>query len=190
MMTKQRNEILLWKSNHIRAFSTIERLHEEGTKNTWETMARTIAANDWNFHFRVKIYAFIYVPIDANGSFAAFFRKSPFRNLFNSLSKINPPAQNMPVRMEQKHGITKGEKKKNRTGGASDRWGLDRRSRSYRFYRDTKIRGWTFDWWTDYISDRICIDYRGGRELPTILDVSIATVRVFARVRMSIKFDK
>lgn len=60
MMTEQRNEILLWKSNHIRAFSTTERLHEEGTKNAWETMARTIAANDWNFHFRVKIYAFIH----------------------------------------------------------------------------------------------------------------------------------
>lgn len=89
----------------------------------------------------------------------------------------------MAVRMEQKHRITKskheesgkkGRKKIGQGGGdASDRCaGSSIVSRPR-----TKIRGWTFDWWTDYISDRICIDYRGGRELPTILDVSIATVR-------------
>lgn len=91
----------------------------------------------------------------------------------------------MAVRMEQKHRITKskheesGKKRRKKIGqgggDASDRCAgssipIVSRPR-------TKIRGWTFDWWTDYISDRICIDYRGGRELPTILDVSIATVR-------------
>lgn len=38
--------------------------------------------------------------------------------MFNSLSKINPPAQNMPVRMEQKHGITKEREKKKIGQGA------------------------------------------------------------------------
>lgn len=111
---------------------------------------------------------------------------NPFRNLFNSLSKINPRAQNMSIRMEQKTTALRNrntrrerKKEKNRTEGEREAHlidALDRRSRSYRD-RDTKIRGWTFDWWTDYISDPICIDYRGGRELPTILDVSIAIVR-------------
>lgn len=143
----------------------------------------------WQF-FPAKIYAFIRwnVPqLMQMDRLPPSFGKNPFRNLFNSLSKINPTAntQNMPVGMERKHRITKSKqrgkkkkerRKKNRTGGLiwSMRWIVD----PDRIARPrTKIRGWTFDWWTDYISDRICIDYRGGRELPTILDVSIATVR-------------
>lgn len=105
----------------------------------------------------VKIYAFIRDTmgrIDANGLLAAFFRKSLPKNLFNSLSKINPRAQNMSIRMEQKTTALRNrntrrerKKEKNRTEGEREAHlidALDRRSRSYRD-RDTKIRGWTFD---------------------------------------------
>lgn len=88
----------------------------------------------WQF-FPAKIYAFIRWNVPQSMQMDRLppsFGKNPFRNLFNSLSKINPTAntQNMPVGMERKHRITKSKqrgkkkkerRKKNRTGGWSDR---------------------------------------------------------------------
>lgn len=107
----------------------------------------------WQF-FPAKIYAFIRwnVPqLMQMDRLPPSFGKNPFRNLFNSLSKINPTAntQNMPVGMERKHRITKskqrGKKKKReekKIGQGADLIdALDRRSRSYRAtaYKNSRL---------------------------------------------------
>lgn len=172
-----------WKSNYPSVF--YDRVFAKR-----ETMAQLHrVANEWNIFPSPWKYTLLYgIQWDELMQMDCWPLSfgNPFRNLFNSLSKINPRAQNMSIRMEQKTTALRNrntrrerKKEKNRTEGEREAHlidALDRRSRSYRD-RDTKIRGWTFDWWTDYISDPICIDYRGGRELPTILDVSIAIVR-------------
>lgn len=185
-----------WKSNYPSVF--YDRVFAKR-----ETMAQLHrVANEWNIFPSPWKYTLLYgIQWDELMQMDCWPLSfgNPFRNLFNSLSKINPRAQNMSIRMEQKttalrNRNTRRERKKEK---------IEQRGRGRRI--------WSMRWIVD--PDRIATaiqKFEVGRSIDgpityLILYASIIVAAVncqqswtfrlrsfdvFAHVRMPIKFDE